>query len=130
MPNDPKLSHGAKNRKRGIVTTSQSTAFSPLAPARCLAHWIITQRTIHVVLSNKPEILRHEKPFPAIIKTVGDLLMARRKEAGLTRGILSKTTGIPLYWLGRWERDRAMPSPAEWIKLGEVLRLPVQLEIT
>jgi ribosome-binding protein aMBF1 (putative translation factor) len=90
-----------------------------------LARWIITQRTIHVVLPNKPETLRHDKPFPAIIKTVGDFLMARRKEAGLTREILSKTTGIPLHWLGRWERDRAMPSMAEWSKLSEFIRLSV-----
>jgi hypothetical protein len=73
--------------------------------ARCLAHWIITQRTIHVVLPIKPLILRHEKPFPASIKAVGGLLTARRKEAGITREILSKTAGIPLHWLGRWERD-------------------------
>jgi transcriptional regulator with XRE-family HTH domain len=56
--------------------------------------------------------------------------MARRKEAGLTREILSKTTGIPLHWLGRWERDRSIPSPTEWNKLGEILRLPARPEIT
>jgi DNA-binding transcriptional regulator YiaG len=103
------------------------TSHPALAPVNGLAHWIITQRTIHVVLPNKTEVLRHEKYFPT--GTLGDLIRARRKEAGLTRGIFSKTTGISLRRLGRWERDRAMPSPAEWSKLGEVLRLPVQLEI-
>jgi hypothetical protein len=34
-PNDPKLSHGAKNRKRENGCKPQPTAHSPLAPARC-----------------------------------------------------------------------------------------------
>jgi DNA-binding transcriptional regulator YiaG len=55
--------------------------------------------------------------------------MVRRKEAGLTREILSKTIGISLHWLGRWERDRSTPSPAEWSKLSEVLKLPAGPEI-
>jgi hypothetical protein len=50
------------------------------------------------------EVLRHDKPFPAIIKTVGGLLMVRRKEAGLTRQQLSETAGIAIgagFW-GKW----------------------------
>jgi len=42
----------------------------------------------------KTEVLRHDKPFPAFIKTISDLFMARRKEAGLTRQQLSETAGI------------------------------------
>jgi len=34
-PNDPKLSHGAKNRKREFVCDRQRQAQPPLAPARC-----------------------------------------------------------------------------------------------
>jgi|SRR5665213_837558 len=34
-PNDPKLSHGAKNRKREFATNFQTKEQPPLAPARC-----------------------------------------------------------------------------------------------
>jgi DNA-binding transcriptional regulator YiaG len=90
--------------------------FTQSKVTRFLGVLTFTQRTIHVVLANKTEVLRHDKPFPAVIKTIGDLLMARRKEASLTRQKLSETTGIPLHWLGRWERDRSFPSSAEWSK--------------
>jgi hypothetical protein len=94
-----------------------------MTPMRRLAHWIFTQRTIRVVLPKKAEVLRHEKPFPTVIKTIGDLLMARRKEAGMTREKLSITTDIQLYWLGRWERDRSLPPATMWNKLSKILRL-------
>jgi hypothetical protein len=35
MPNDPKLSHGAKNRKREFAAKLQMQEQPPLAPARC-----------------------------------------------------------------------------------------------
>jgi DNA-binding transcriptional regulator YiaG len=95
-----------------------------LAQARCLAHWTFTQRTIHVVLPIKPSILRHEKSFPT--GTAGDLIRARRIATGLTREQLSKATGIPLHWLGRWERDRALPSETEWQVLSSVLPLGLE----
>jgi len=44
----------------------------------------------------KTEVLRHDKPFPVVIKTVGGLLMVRRNEAGLTRQQLSETAGIAI----------------------------------
>jgi len=40
--------------------------------------------------------LRPDKLFPAGIKAIGDLLMVRRKEAGLTRQQLSETAGIAI----------------------------------
>jgi DNA-binding transcriptional regulator YiaG len=99
---------------------------SGLAPATCLAHWTFTQRTIHVDLPIKASVAQYKKPFPT--GTVGDLIRARREEAGLTRRQLSAATGIPLYWLGRWERDRSFPNEMEWIKLGKVLKLPANLD--
>jgi hypothetical protein len=53
-----------------------------MAPVNGLAHWTFTQRTIHVVLPNKTEVLRHDKPTPT--GTPDDLIRVRRKEAGLT----------------------------------------------
>jgi hypothetical protein len=35
MPNDPKLSHGANNRKRGFAAKRKMKEQPPLAPARC-----------------------------------------------------------------------------------------------
>jgi DNA-binding transcriptional regulator YiaG len=103
------------------MARSKLKAQWPLAPARCLAHWTFTQRTLHVVLPNKTQVLRHEKHFPT--GTPGDLIRARREEAGLTREQLSRATGIPIHWLGRWERDRSFPNQAEWISLGKILKL-------
>jgi hypothetical protein len=35
FPNDPKLSHGANNRKREFAQNCQMKEQPPLAPARC-----------------------------------------------------------------------------------------------
>jgi DNA-binding transcriptional regulator YiaG len=91
-----------------------------------LAHWIISQRTIHVVLAPKSSILRPEKPLPTAIKTLGDFLLAHRKAAGLTQEKAAELAGIHRQWLGRWERGRALPSPADWSKLRTVLALPAE----
>jgi hypothetical protein len=34
-PNDPKLSHGANNRKRGFASKCKMKEQPPLAPAQC-----------------------------------------------------------------------------------------------
>jgi hypothetical protein len=59
----------------------------------------------------------HEKPFPT--RTPGDVIRARRTAARLTRRQLSAATSVPLYWPGRWERDRALPNQAQWNSLGK-----------
>jgi DNA-binding transcriptional regulator YiaG len=87
-----------------------------------LAHWTFTQRTIHIVLPIKAPVAQHKKPFPT--GTLGDLIRAQRIKAGLTQRQLSTASGIPRYWLGRWERDRSFPNQAELIMLGKVLKLP------
>jgi len=86
----------------------------------CLAHWTFTQRTIRVVLPNKTEELRHDKPFPT--GTIGDRIRAQRTSAGMTREQLSQVTGIPVYWLGRWERDRSIPNRKQLSILSAILR--------
>jgi DNA-binding transcriptional regulator YiaG len=97
---------------------------SALAPARCLAHWTITQRTIHVVLPIKSAILKHGKPN--LTGTVGSSIRFARKQVCLTQEQLAQTTGISRYWLGRWERNRALPNQAEWEKLSMSLRSTVK----
>ena len=90
-----------------------------MAPARCLAHWTITQRTVHVVLADKTALLSHEKPFCA--GTIGEAIRTARIQAGLTQEKLAELTGIHRQWLGRWERGRAVPSFADLDKLKTVL---------
>jgi transcriptional regulator with XRE-family HTH domain len=70
--------------------------------------------------------MRHDKPFPT--GTVGDLIRAQRMETGLTREQLAQATGIPVYWIGRWERDRSFPNQVEWIRLGKILKLPEDIK--
>jgi DNA-binding XRE family transcriptional regulator len=84
-----------------------------------LAHWTFTQRTIHSNLAPKSIIFRHA----ATIKTPSDLLTTSRKEAGLTQEQLSQIVGIHRQWIGRWERNRALPSETDWKKLSTVLNL-------
>jgi ribosome-binding protein aMBF1 (putative translation factor) len=89
-----------------------------------LARLTFTQRTIDVPLATKTEYLKPDKPIPVEIKTLGQLLIGRRTEAGLTQKELAGKAGIPRKWVGRWERGRAIPNHAEWSKLGSVLTLP------
>jgi DNA-binding transcriptional regulator YiaG len=100
-----------------------------MSATNLLARLTISQRSIHVVLPSKTSVSRHDKPFPTTVKTIGDLLVARRKEAGLTQEKLAEITGIHRQWLGRWERGRVFPSPAQWSLLCTVLRLPAEPEL-
>jgi hypothetical protein len=67
-----------------------------------------TRRTLHVILVNKPVILKHEKPNPTGM--VGEAIGLAREQAGLTREQLSKASDVPGHWLGRRERDRSFPN--------------------
>jgi len=78
------------------------------------SHLTFAQRTIHVGNLEKTRIFYHAKPFPLEIKTLGDLLMVRRKQAKLTHRQLADKTGISLHCFRRWEYDRCVPSQGEW----------------
>jgi len=91
-----------------------------------LAHWIISQRQIRIILPNKTSNLSLHKLLLARDGTIGALIVAGRKEAGLTQEKLAEITCIHRQWLGRWERGRATPDPAAWAKLSEILSLPSQ----
>ena len=85
--------------------------------------WTISQRTIRVALPIKTEVYRHEKPNSN--GTLGDVIRAARLAAGYTREQFSKISGIPIYWLGRWERDRAVSSKSNWETVKRFLRIEV-----
>jgi transcriptional regulator with XRE-family HTH domain len=82
------------------------------------------QRTIHTVNVRKTPLSYHHKAFPLEIKTVGDLLMVRRKQAGFTHKQLAAKTGIRLHLLRHFEFDRCLPPQPEWDSLRNFLKLP------
>ncbi|TAL05651.1 MAG: XRE family transcriptional regulator [Verrucomicrobia bacterium] len=90
---------------------------------RRLAHLTFTQRSIRTILPNKSRIRNDGKLFSTKPSTLGSLLVAKRKEAGLTQSALAKATQIPRKWLGRWERNRAVPSEEELSKVSQILKL-------
>jgi DNA-binding transcriptional regulator YiaG len=95
---------------------------SPATPAS--GHLTFAQRTICVKNFKKDRPSFHQKPFPLKIRTIGDLLMVRRKQAGLSYKQLVAETGIRFHWLRRWEFNRCLPSQPEWNVLRKVLKLP------
>lgn len=88
---------------------------------RLLAHWTITQRTIRVILPMKAVNLENEKHnWNGIF---GEAIRAARQKIGMTQENLAVASGIHRQWIGRWERNRAIPSLAEQDKLNEVLKI-------
>ncbi|HMD54440.1 MAG TPA: helix-turn-helix transcriptional regulator [Phycisphaerae bacterium] len=65
-------------------------------------------------MPNKTTNLKRDKQFSASDKTVGDLIVAARKEVRLTPEKLAEISGIHRQWIGRWERNRALPNKIEW----------------
>ena len=129
LPNVSKLNHGHRGRTQPKDSNKPISYLVrilngqwPLAPARGLAHWTITQRQNHIVLANKSWGLNQEKGILA--GTLGDSIRAARKEAGLTQEKLAKLTGVHRQWLGRWERGRAFPPVEARNKLSAILNLP------
>ena len=100
------------------------------AAAHGLAHLTFTQRSIRAVLPIKAGVLRKDKPVPATPQTLGDLLVACRKEAGLKQKELALATQIPRKWLGRWERNLAVPSQEDLTRLSQFLKLPGIASVT
>ena len=94
------------------------------------SHLTIAQRTIRIENLKKTRIFYHAKPFPLEIKTIGDMLMVRRKQAGLSHRQLAAKTGFSLHWFRRWEYDRCVPSQAEWDAMGKLLDLPPKPVLT
>jgi ribosome-binding protein aMBF1 (putative translation factor) len=81
-----------------------------------------TQRTIEVVLPQKPEKFSHRNT--PVTGTIGSLIVTARRAAGLTQKQLAVKAGMLRRWLGRWERGTALPNEDEWTKLRKILELP------
>lgn len=61
------------------------------------------------------------------IKTLGDLLLKRRRELGLAQHKMAALLQICRHRFTAWERDKASPTAEEWTKLAKVLGLPATL---
>ncbi|HEY4415857.1 MAG TPA: hypothetical protein VGO57_09210, partial [Verrucomicrobiae bacterium] len=57
--NDQELSH---RQIEALTAQAELKARWRLAPVMCLAHWTITQRTIHVILPNKTSDSSQKEP--------------------------------------------------------------------
>jgi ribosome-binding protein aMBF1 (putative translation factor) len=86
-----------------------------------LAHWTITQRTIRVILTKKTKDSRQKELRQA--GTVGAAICTAHLQSGLSRETIAEATGIPVYWLGRFERNRCSPTEAQWSRLQATLQL-------
>ena len=118
-PNDP--SSAIRHTRR---TDCNRDAQAGFAAAHGLAHLTFTQRSIHSVFPIKADIFKVSKPDQGRSKTLGDLLVACRKKAGLTQRELALVAQIPRKWLGRWERNRAVPTQEDLDRLFRALKLP------
>lgn len=91
-----------------------------------LAHWTISQRSNRVDLPIKADDYRGEKTNYS--GSAGEQIRTARMQAGLTRDQLSKLSGIPTFWLGRWERNRSIPNQIQWQQIAK--KLPILLSPT
>jgi ribosome-binding protein aMBF1 (putative translation factor) len=72
----------------------------------------------HISVNRKPR-----KPFPTILKTLGDRIQARRFEEGLLQSELAGKLGVTTLLVRRWEDNLETPSLAHWPMLASLLNL-------
>ena len=62
-------------------------------PVRILAHWTFIQSQIHIVLANKPAVLKQEKYL--LTGTAGDIIRTARQPIGLMQEKLAVNGSVP-----------------------------------
>jgi DNA-binding transcriptional regulator YiaG len=102
---------------------SQQRLPAGFAAAHGLARLTFTQRTIEAPLLPHNQRLWRNNVLKSV-ETVGRVIVAKRKQFGLTQRQLAQKAAIPRKMLGRWERNRSVPTSAEWRTLAEILNLP------
>ncbi len=80
-----------------------------------------SQRLIKVTRSDIPVKLRHRKPCPTTVNTLGERIRVRRLEMRLTQSEMAGKLGISKFKLGLWERGHAVPTEAQRWNLVAVL---------
>jgi DNA-binding transcriptional regulator YiaG len=64
-----------------------------------------------------------EKAIPSAIETLGDYLLLKRFEKGLSQWQVAHTMGVTTKTVKWWERDRQTLTEAQWLKLKDLLGL-------
>jgi ribosome-binding protein aMBF1 (putative translation factor) len=91
------------------------------AAAHGLARLTFTQRTIEAALPSQNQRLWRNNVLQNHVQTIGRMIVASRKQVGLTQRQLAQKVAIPRKSIGRWERGRAIPNRAQWGKLAATL---------
>ena len=64
------------------------------------------------------------------MENICDLIVAKRKECGLTQAELGEMLGISGKAVSKWERGLSKPCDEHWERLIDLLGLPVESTIT
>jgi DNA-binding XRE family transcriptional regulator len=83
----------------------------------------ITQRTIRAKIDLSNEKFSPRKLIPVTPRTIGDYLILKRFEAGLSQAEVAAKVGIPYKALHAWEHDHEFPTDAQLERLNEILSL-------
>ena len=83
-----------------------------------------SQRIIKVLRHDDQPKLRHRKPRPTTVNTLGDQLRIKRLEMGLTQLEMAAKLAISKSRLGLWERGYAEPNEAQRVNLIAAFGIP------
>jgi DNA-binding transcriptional regulator YiaG len=106
-----------------IIEPQGSTYIVVVLSLRLIALLGIAQRQIHTKLASGEEPILFRRRFPVEIKTVRDLILQKRIEAGLTQQQLAAALGLSRRRIQSWEGGTELPSDDHWKLLGSVLRI-------
>jgi DNA-binding transcriptional regulator YiaG len=84
----------------------------------------IEQRIIRTSRAHIPVIRNPRKSFPTSVKTIGNAIIVKRKEKGLTQMQLAAMLGVPISLVILWEADLRIPTKTNRQALVKCLGLP------
>lgn len=87
----------------------------------------IAHRKIRVLRTLVSTHRKGRKAVPTALKTLGDRILAKRFEQGLTGRKLAGMLGVTTQQVTRWEENVQVPSEDYWHALAKALRLDAGL---
>jgi DNA-binding transcriptional regulator YiaG len=84
----------------------------------------LEQRIIRASRAHIPVIRNPRKNFPTSVKTIGNAIIVKRKEKGLTQVQLAAMLGVTTLLLVLWEADLRIPTKTNRHALSKYLELP------
>ena len=79
------------------------------------------RRKIRIENAKNASSRKPRKPFPTVIRTLGDELCLARLEQHITQRILAKRLGVEIMTVVAWENDLGLPSPENLQSIQRVL---------